>query len=50
MTIKIINRFQNNSLGPVIFERLVSIKLSKSKYTVTGFGDFSVCRQSIKVD
>ena len=46
MTKEIINRFQSNVLDPVLFERLDLIKLSRSKYFVTNFVDFSVYRQS----
>ena len=42
----LITNFQNNSLEPVTFERLDSIRLSWSKYLMTSFVDMTVYMQS----
>ena len=37
---ELINKFQNNSLEPMLFERLDSIRLCQSKYLASSFIDF----------
>ena len=42
---ELVRKFDNNSLEPLLFERLDSIRLSYSKYLVTAFIEFFIYRQ-----
>ena len=42
-----INKFKNDSLEPVVFERLNSMRVSQSKYLLTSFIDFTMYKQSV---
>ena len=46
VTKKLVRNFQKNSLEPILFERLNSIRLSQPKHLVTSFVGFSAYRQS----
>ena len=43
---ELIKNFKNNSLEPVLLQRTDSTRLSRAKYLVTHFIDFSVYKRS----